>query len=138
MSELYAHPEDVEAAFYRAFEAKDAQAMAGIWEDSEEIICIHPMGPPLSGRQAVIHGWREIFSGDAQMRLSLERVQIYRIENLAVHIVVEHIEVASGQRVSPILATNLFRLGAQGWRMLTHHASPMPSPGVGLHHPKLH
>ncbi len=138
MSAPFTSPELVELAFYRAFETRDAQAMEHIWAKEEDIICVHPMAAALSGRQEILRSWQEIFSAGATMRVSLEMVQIYSVQNLAVHVVVEHIEVSNGKRVAPILATNLYRHSDQGWHMLAHHASPMPSPTHGQTHPHFH
>lgn len=138
MSLPFNSPELAELAFYRAFEARDADAMATIWDEADDILCVHPMSGPLNGREAVLTSWREIFSSDAVMRVSLELVQIYALESLVVHIVIEHLEVLGGKRVAPMLATNIYRQSAQGWRMLSHHASPMPGSGSGQTHPSLH
>ena len=135
---LFSTPEQAELAFYRAFEASDFGAMMVVWDDADDIICIHPMGPALSGRSAVTESWREIFSGGAAMHFSLESVQVYAQEDLAIHIVNEHIEIASGKRVAPMVATNIYRLTAHGWRMLTHHASPAPNAAMAQSSPQLH
>ena len=125
-SPLFDSAELAEMAFYRAFEANDLAAMMALWDDAEDIVCIHPMGPPLSGRGAVIDSWREILSGGVAMRFSLEKVQTYTADNLSIHLLNEHIDIASGNRVAPMAATNIYRLSAQGWHMVSHHASPNP------------
>ncbi len=130
--------DQAELAFYQAFEASDLQAMMAVWDDAADILCVHPMGPALRGRSGVADSWREIFIGGAAMRFSLEMIQIYTQENLAIHIINEHIEIASGNPVAPMVATNIFRLTAHGWRMLTHHASPAPSAAMAQSHPQLH
>jgi len=130
--------DQAELAFYRAFEANDLDAMMAVWDDADDIVCIHPMGPALNGRSAVIDSWREILSGGVAMRFSLEMVQIYNADNLSIHLLNEHIDVASGNRVAPMAATNIFRLGAHGWRMVSHHASPNPGTHSGKANPQLH
>lgn len=135
---LFASADQAEMAFYRAFEANDLDAMMAVWDDAEDIVCIHPMGPALNGRGAVIDSWREILSGGVAMRFSLERVQTYTSDNISIHLLNEHIDVASGNRVAPMAATNIFRLGAHGWRMVLHHASPNPGTPSGKSNPLLH
>ena len=137
-STLFSSAEQAELAFYRAFEASDLDAMMRVWDDADDILCIHPMGPALNGRGVVAESWREIFSGGVSMRFSLEAVQIYTLEHLAIHIVNEHIAIASGNRVAPMVATNTYRLTAHGWRMLTHHASPAPSAAMAQSNSQLH
>ncbi len=130
--------EEAEMAFYRAFEANDLEAMMAVWDDADDIVCIHPMGPALNGRGAVIDSWREILSGGVAMRFSLEKVQIYTTDNLSIHLLNEHINVASGNRVAPMAATNIFRLSAHGWHMVSHHASPNPGTQTARTNPLLH
>ena len=125
-SPLFDSAELAEMAFYRAFEANDLAAMMAVWDDADDIVCIHPMGPPLNGRNAVIDSWREILSGGVAMRFSLEKVQTYTADNLSIHLLNERIDIASGNRVAPMAATNIYRLSAQGWHMVSHHASPNP------------
>ena len=125
-SPLFDSAELAEMALYRAFEANDLAAMMAVWDDADDIVCIHPMGPPLKGRNAVIDSWREILSGGVAMRFSLEKVQTYTADNLSIHLLNEHIDIASGNRVAPMAATNIYRLSAQGWHMVSHHASPNP------------
>lgn len=112
--------------------------MMHVWETSDDILCIHPMAPALQGRDAVTHGWREIFSGGVDMRFSVEAIQRYEQTGLVVLIVNEIIEVGSGKRVAPIVSTNIYRLGTQGWRMLTHHAGPAPSAEMDHANQALH
>ena len=37
---------EVEVAFYEAINRADVQALMALWADDEEIVCIHPGGPP--------------------------------------------------------------------------------------------
>jgi ketosteroid isomerase-like protein len=134
----FSSAEQAELAFYQAFEASDFNAMMAVWDDAADILCVHPMGPALVGRSVVADSWREIFVGGVAMHFSLEAIQIYTQDNLAIHIVNEHIKIASGNPVAPMVATNIFRLTAHGWRMLTHHASPAPSAAMAQSHSQLH
>lgn len=135
---LFDTPEQAEMAFYRAFETNDLDAMMAVWDDTDDIVCIHPMGPAMNGRNAVFDSWREILSGGVAMRFSLEKVQTFAADNLSIHLLNEHIDVASGNRVAPMTATNIFRLSAHGWHMVSHHASPNPGTQIGKSHPLLH
>ena len=55
----------VNAAFYAAIADGDLRAMDDIWSRDEPVLCIHPGGPPLQGRIAVMGSWAEIFRGGA-------------------------------------------------------------------------
>ena len=135
---MYSTPEEAQLAFYQAFEHNDLEAMMGVWDVGDDILCIHPMAPALRGRDAVAHGWREIFSGGVDMHFSIESLQRYVQDDLVVMIVNEIIEVGSGKRVSPIVSTNIYRMSPHGWRMLTHHAGPAPTGEIDHEHQALH
>lgn len=124
---IFATPEDAETAFYEALENADLEGMMAVWADDEEIVCVHPGGPRLSGFDQVRDSWRQIFSGGPSMRFHLSGQQYLRSVRLAIHSVHENILV-TGQTnpLSPIVATNVYLLTERGWRMLVHHASPAP------------
>jgi len=44
-------------AFYDAFEAGDATAMAAVWSIGPHVACTHPGWPALSGRDDVLESW---------------------------------------------------------------------------------
>jgi len=126
MSESYfATSRDAEKAFYDAFQGAELDDMMNIWSAEDSIICIHPMGSRLEGRDAVEQSWRQIFSGGAPMRFELTEVSYTQDGNLAVHCVYENIDHGSQltQR-SLVLATNVYRSTERGWHMVVHHASP--------------
>jgi ketosteroid isomerase-like protein len=127
MSPRFATPEQAEAAFYRALEQADLGAMMAVWAEDEEIVCVHPGGARLIGLDAVRDSWREIFAAGPRLRFRLldPRVQTGRM--MSVHNVVERIAVRGELRPHLALATNVYLLTPGGWRMLLHHASPMPA-----------
>ena len=125
---LFTTPQDAEAAFYEAFEKGDLNAMMGVWADDDDILCVHPAGPRLSGVEQVREAWRQIFSGGQTLRFRLRQQQSVNGMTLAVHSVYEQISVAGEARArGPVIATNVYMRTASGWRMVVHHASPTPS-----------
>ena len=50
---MFATPDEAETAFYTAFANTDLDAMMLVWLDSDAVTCIHPVGPRISGHQAV-------------------------------------------------------------------------------------
>jgi uncharacterized protein (TIGR02246 family) len=122
---LFATPEDAETAFYEALESADLEAMMSVWAEDEEIVCVHPGGPRLTGFEQVRESWREIFSGGPSMRFQLTGQQYLRGVRVAIHSVHENIVVTGQSRpINPIVATNVYIQTERGWRMLVHHASP--------------
>jgi uncharacterized protein (TIGR02246 family) len=126
-SKLYPTPEDAETAFYEAFERADLAGMMAVWAASDDVVCIHPTGPRLQGFEAVRDSWVQIFSGGSQLRVRTTEVKKFNGQSVAVHSVVE-VLTAPGQQGTgqSVLATNVYELGDAGWRMVVHHAAPMP------------
>ena len=124
-------PEATEAAFYAAFEARSPDAMMAAWADGDDIACIHPLTAPLNGRAAVAAGWRSLFEAAGQFRIQVETAHEIREADLVIRIVREYLVI--GQETEPrppILATNVYRKQADGWRMVLHHASPLQVGGT--------
>jgi ketosteroid isomerase-like protein len=127
---MFTTPDEAENAFYTAFANTDLEAMMAVWLDSDTVSCVHPVGPRISGQQAVRAGWAEIRNtGSLKFRLG----DVSRTQDglLAIHVLHEHISVPgeSAER-PPAVATNIYQLTEQGWRMLLHHASPVAMPMV--------
>ncbi len=142
LKSLYATPETVEQAFYDALEAGDTDALMSVWSDEDEIVCIHPGGPRLVGPLAIAASWREILSnGPISVRPS--DPQVLQGSLVSVHSVLSRVlalvrtegmpagmpQSAQAMAVN-ILVTHVFFKGAQGWRLVLHHASVTPQDAV--------
>lgn len=127
---IYDSARAVEEAFYRAFERADIELMASVWANDDRIECIHPMGARIHGR-AVLSSWREMFDNFPEP-VAIHRTEYNRFQQaaMAVHVITENIHFADGKQAPLcLLATNVFTdTGADGWRMIAHHASPAPRP----------
>ncbi|NIW86597.1 MAG: DUF4440 domain-containing protein [Gammaproteobacteria bacterium] len=122
---VYTTPEAAEAAFYEAFQRADLEAMMAVWADDETIVCVHPMGPRVQGRAAVTESWRRIFANSGAMRFEIADAHSVHDSQLSIHCVHEDIDFGAQLRQhSRVIATNVYRLTADGWRMILHHASP--------------
>lgn len=125
---MFATPDAAEDAFYAALAAADFNRMQAVWADSEQVICVHPMGPRLSGLQAVLSSWRDMFARGQGVVIERRTVQRIHSQSLAVHSLFEIILAEQAQRrYPPIIATNAYLLTADGWRLLLHQACPSPS-----------
>ena len=126
---LLATPDDVEAQFYEALQQADLNKLMAVWSDDDDIACVHPGGPRVSGHAAIRASFEAIFAKGA---VALRPQGVRRVLGLgcAVHHVNEHISVtrAEGTRSAWVLATNVYLKTAQGWRMVAHHASPGTEP----------
>ncbi len=116
--------EEVNGAFYEAFEALDLAAMDRIWAPRDYAACIHP------GQEAIV-GWPEvreslgsIFAGTGKIRFRLTNLRIEQRGPIAWAFVLENIHHGDDVLVA-VQATNLFERTPDGWRMILHHASPI-------------
>lgn len=124
-------PEAAEAAFYAAFEARSPDAMMAVWCGDDGVACIHPLAAPLNGRAAVTAGWRSLFEAAGQFRIRVETAHEIREADQVIRIVREYLVIGyETEPRPPILATNVYRRGADGWCMVLHHASPLQVGGT--------
>jgi hypothetical protein len=125
MPDSFTTPQAAEAAFYQAFADTDLGAMARVWDDGDEARCIHPGGDVLMGAAAVLDSWRQIFAGAAAPRVEHELLHRTSTGSLSIHLVEERIGPggSNAPRLTRVLATNVYRQSAAGWRMLLHHAT---------------
>lgn len=129
---IFTSPQEVETAFYEALETGDLDAMMAIWAEDEEIVCILPGGPRLTGYALVREGWRHIFEGGNRLKVQLLALSTLHGPFTAVHSLVEQISVVGQKQLAaPVVATNVYLRGALGWRMIVHHASPVPPSSIG-------
>lgn len=120
-------PAQAETAFYAAFESADLEAMMAVWSTGDNIVCIHPHGPRLTGAVEIRDSWRQIMANSPRMHFRIDELNSFRSEELAIRFVNEHIHI--GSNAAPeftILATNVYRRTSEGWRIVLHHASPTP------------
>lgn len=126
MTSIFPTAQDAESAFYDAIERGDLEAMMAVWADEEEIVCVHPGWPRLTGQDQVREGWRRIFSGP-RMRVQVSQLVSASAMMVEVHSVHEMISVAGEKAASgPVVATNVYQRTAEGWRMIAHHGSLVP------------
>lgn len=127
MSLTFPSPQEAEAAFYEAFQNGDIEAMMAVWSSDEDIICIHPNSPRLQGRVLIQESWEAIFSSEAEVRFEIADAQYIQDALLSIHVVHEYLFLnGDRRRRAPVIATNVYQLTNNDWRMILHHASPSP------------
>jgi ketosteroid isomerase-like protein len=120
-------PQDAEAGFYEALETADLEAMMEVWAEDEEIVCIHPGGARLAGYAQVRGSWSQIFGSGQKLKMHLTNQVILSGMMLSIHSAHENILVQGEARPrAPVAVTNVYLRTGNGWRMLLHHASPVP------------
>lgn len=121
------------ADFYAAFERRDLDAMAEVWERSERATVTHPGWPTLRGWARVAGSWDAIFRNTPYIQFVLTDETVWVAGDVAWVTVDEHIlqsatgggeggdELAGGH----VTACNLFVRTDGSWRMVVHHGSPV-------------
>jgi len=127
----------VEAAnveFYAAFESADLDRMALAWDD-DPVTCVHPGWSALRGRSHVLRSWAVIMANTVYIQFFLTDVQTTVDGDVAVVTCTENILTGDdddggvGLESARVMATNVFRRRAAGWRLFVHHGSPVLAAG---------
>lgn len=115
--------------FYEALSHQSFEEMARVWSHGSEVRCIHPGWDVLFGWRAISEAWRSIFAAGAGLGVAAQDVEIAVHGSMAWVGCLERItnSAAGQQQVSLARATNLFVRHESGWKMVLHHASPVPA-----------
>jgi len=127
--------EQLNAEFYGAFEDGDLDRMAQVWADDKDadggVVCVHPGGPMIRGRGAVLRSWALIMANTSYIQFVLTDVLTRISGDIAVLTCAENIITASDEDGAGFAAgghvatTNVFIRTNDGWRMWLHHGSPV-------------
>ena len=113
------------AAFYDAFERQDLTAMGEVWSDGDDVICVHPGWPRLTGRDRVMESWAAIFRGPQRLQFILTDEQVTLAGDSAWVALDENL--LDGPAAGVVAAINVFVRVGGAWRMVVHHGSPVPN-----------
>ena len=134
---IFTSPQEAETAFYEALERGDLDAMMAVWSEDEEIVCVHPGSSRLTGYAMVREAWRRIFEGGTRLEVRITALSTVHAPFSAVHSLIEQIAVVGEKHMSaPVAATNVYTRSGLGWRMIVHHASPIPPDSI-VEEPKI-
>ena len=110
-------------AFYEAFERRDLEAMASVWDHGETVVCVHPGWPILRTWPLVRESWRRIFDGPGRNQFIVTNDVV--VINGDVAWVTLDENLVDRAATGTIAATNLFRRDDDRWRLVLHHGSPV-------------
>ena len=122
----FTSPQDAETAFYEALEAGDLDAMMEVWAEDEELVCVHPGGPRLVGYDQVRASWSQVLGGGQRLKVHISDLVCMQGMMYSVHSLHENIVVPGQGAAQPVAAINVYLRTASGWRLIAHHASPVP------------
>jgi len=114
--------------FYRALSLADLGAMQRLWLESPDAACTHPNGETLQGWEAIRESWRVIFENQGPLQVWASDVAVRVYGQTAEVTCRENIDTsrAPGGGLAQARAANVFRRMAGQWKMLEHHATPIP------------
>lgn len=119
----FASPEDLEQAFYETLGRGDADLLMLLWAEDEDTLCVHPTGVRLAGIAPIRESWRGIFS-NARLRVEAETVARWQGSVIAIHHLTEILYVGDDPGPhGPLHVTHVYARGAEGWRIVSRHAS---------------
>lgn len=131
--------EKLNAEFYAAFEAGDLDRMAKVWASDGDVggfvVCVHPGGPLVRGRGAVLRSWALVMANTSYIQFVLTDVLTRVSGDMAVLTCAENIITASDDDATGFAAggnvatTNAFVRTDDGWRLWLHHGSPVMMRG---------
>ncbi|MFE3328293.1 nuclear transport factor 2 family protein [Streptomyces sp. NPDC059176] len=129
--------EEANTAFYEAVERGDFEEVSALWLDGEgadDISVVHPGWPVLSGRGEVLRSYALIMANTEYIQFFLTDVRVSVAGDTAVVTCTENIlsggPAQEAGELGPlvgqlVVATNVFRRTPSGWRIWSHHGSPV-------------
>lgn len=106
-------------AFYRAFAARDLDAMDALWARRDAVACVHPGWEALRGRGEVMASWRAILGGNSAAKISCSSATASVMGDTALVLCTE------GLDGDELIATNVFAREDNAWKLMHHHAGPV-------------
>lgn len=129
--------EEANTAFYEAMERGDFEEVSALWLDGEgadDISVVHPGWPVLAGRGEVLRSYALIMANTEYIQFFLTDVRVSVAGDTAVVTCTENIlsggPAEEAGELGPlvgqlVVATNVFRRTPAGWRIWSHHGSPV-------------
>ncbi|MEV3932102.1 MULTISPECIES: nuclear transport factor 2 family protein [unclassified Streptomyces] len=128
--------EQANTAFYEAMERGDLDELSGLWLPGEDLTvsCVHPGWPVLTGRGEVLRSYALIMANTEYIQFFLTDVGVAMTGDTALVTCTENIlsggPAEDGNALGPlvgqlVVATNVFRRTPDGWKLWSHHGSPV-------------
>ncbi|MER5891679.1 nuclear transport factor 2 family protein [Streptomyces sp. NPDC001876] len=128
--------EQANTAFYEAMERGDFDELSALWLPGEDltISCVHPGWPVLTGRGEVLRSYALIMANTEYIQFFLTDVGVAMTGDTALVTCTENIlsggPAEEGNSLGPlvgqlVVATNVFRRTPDGWKLWSHHGSPV-------------
>ncbi len=123
-------------AFYDALEAGDLDLLGALWLPGPHTLCVHPGAEPLRGTPTILRSWAAVMSAMLYMQFFLTDVEVALGPDddgsgrVAMVSCTQNLLTAgeSGDETfsgAKAVASNVFVRTGTGWRMWSHHSSPV-------------
>jgi ketosteroid isomerase-like protein len=119
------------AELYAAIEAGDVDRLTAMWDLADDVVCVHPGWPAVRGRSRVLRSWAVIMANTAYIQFFATGVDVSVDGDVAI-VTCEHGLLARSDEsdmsfgeTARVVASNVFRRRPDGWRLWSHHASPV-------------
>lgn len=124
---------EANAEFYSAIENGDMDLMDRVWaqeEDAPDLVCVNPGWPLLRGRAEIMRSWALIMANIPYIQYVLTGTHVGVSDNVAMVTCEENVLTAEDDNPGfvaggRVVTTNLFVHTGRGWRLWSHHASPV-------------
>jgi ketosteroid isomerase-like protein len=119
------------AELYAAFEEGDIDRMEAVWDNEDDVLCVHPGWPLLRGRARVLRSWSVIMANTSYIQFFLTGIEATVEGDLAIVTCEENIltgvadETGGLSESARVVSTNVFRRRGDHWRLWLHHGSPV-------------
>ncbi|MFB7915158.1 nuclear transport factor 2 family protein [Streptomyces sp. NPDC056061] len=128
--------EQANTAFYESLEHGDLEGLSALWLPGEDLTvsCVHPGWPVLTGRGEVLRSYALIMANTEYIQFFLTDVVVAMTGDTALVTCTENIlsggPAEDGNALGPlvgqlVVATNVFRRTPDGWKLWSHHGSPV-------------
>lgn len=114
--------------FYAAMNAADIAGMDEVWADDPGVVCVHPGREAIIGYERIRESWSLIFEATDSLSIAVGNELITIVDGAAWVTCIETISLMmeGGLAAAAAQCTNIFRLTDGRWKMIVHHASPIP------------
>jgi ketosteroid isomerase-like protein len=122
-----AQPVGALSLFYRAFNGRDLQLAAHMWDNSDQAVMANPLGGISRGRKAIEAVYDRLFHGPNRVQVEFWDYSIVESADCFIAIGRERGSLVrpDGEKIElRIRTTRVFRRTAEGeWRQVHHHGS---------------
>ena len=120
--------------FYEALGTRNISLMKKVWAIDEKVGCVHPGWTILRSWEAIIQSWENVFDPEDQVDINLSEINIKISDNIAWLTCIQEMVYIKREPLAFNLSqsTNIFEKYEGEWKMVVHHASPLPTDGYDL------